>query len=94
MKKTKKALITIVLATFFLSMPLFSEARAVGETQLVSLDSSLLELHQSSGVGRMRSSRRRQVRRRRSWRRRQVRHVRRHNRTVRRRSRTRSGHDH
>ena len=90
----KKFLITVVLATFFLSMPLSSEAGAIEETQPTSLNGSLFELNQSTGVGRIRG-RRRQVRRRRGWRRRHMRrYVRRHNRAVRRRVRARSGHDH
>jgi hypothetical protein len=86
----KKTLIAFVLATFFMSMPLFSEARATSEP--TSLNGSALEYNQSSGVGRIRS-RRRQVRRRRGW---QRRHVRRHMRrkAVRRRVRRSSGHDH
>jgi len=86
----KKSLIGFVLATFFMSMPLFSEARATSEP--TSLNGSALDYNQSSGVGRIRG-RRRQVRRRRGWRRRQMRrNVRR--RVIRRRVRRSSGHDH
>jgi hypothetical protein len=85
----KKTMIGFVLATFFLSMPLFSEARAASEP--TSLNGSALEYNQSSGVGRIRS-RRRQVRRRRRVRRQTRRHMRR--RVIRRRVRRSSGHDH
>lgn len=88
--KKKRTVIAFLLATMFMSMPLFSEAR--GASEPVSFEGSS-EYNQYVGVGRVRTRRRRQVRRRRRVRRHMRRQVRRQERR-RVRRRVRSGHDH
>ncbi|HEY0547855.1 MAG TPA: hypothetical protein VGC91_20920 [Pyrinomonadaceae bacterium] len=70
----KKVLGTFWLAVFLLSVPLFAEARSVGEEQSASLTSAL-KLNQTSGVGRIRTRRRIRRHMRRGMRRRHMRRV-------------------
>jgi hypothetical protein len=70
----KKMLATFWLAVFLLSVPLFSEARTVGEAQPASLTSAL-KLNQMTGVGRIRTRRRIRRHMRRRLRRRHMRRV-------------------
>jgi hypothetical protein len=93
----KKTLITVVLATFLLSMPLASEGRESlpgDELQTNALTVSTISpaLLQSIGIGRRRTvRRRRRVRRMAIRHRRMTRRVVRHRRTMRRRAMRRRG---